>query len=139
MQGGAQRVLRRRDLLDQKRPGRQQGPRLLGIERLDMHALEPAKADELRDPTGVVAIRLHPHRGKRGAHMPCLHHRDGEALLPQPLEQPLGQAAGLKAHMFDLAALMPDRPRDRVRLAGAPPLLHDAAALVDDTDMRAAS
>jgi hypothetical protein len=48
--------------------------------------------------------------------MPRLHNRDGEAFL------------------FDLAALMPHRPRNAAR--GAATLLHDTSTLIDDAGMR---
>lgn len=68
---------------------------------LALHRTVPAHAQQLRDPAGVFAIRLHRHRRQCRLHMPCLQQHHLKAGVDQTLAQPLRQRACLKADADD--------------------------------------
>jgi hypothetical protein len=68
------RVFDTGQLVDQKLSCIEQSARFLRRKGFHMHGLEPAKADQLSDAPGIVAVRLHPHRRKRRAYVAGLHH-----------------------------------------------------------------
>ncbi len=108
----------------------------LGGQRLHVYALEPAEAHELGDAAGFMAIGLDAHRGEGRSDVTRLHHRDREPLTDEPLVEPLGKVSGFEADMLDAPALVPDSLGNRLRLARSACLLDDAAAFVDDADVR---
>jgi hypothetical protein len=133
---GTQRGLGRPHLLHQECPRRQQRPGLLGIKRLDVNPLEPAKADQMGDAARVVAIRFHAHRSEGGSDVVRFHSGNRETFFHQPLVEPLREISGLKPNVFDATALVADCLCDRCRLARRTRFLDDTVSFVDDADMR---
>lgn len=101
-----------------------------------MNALEPAEARELSDAAGVMTIGLDAHGGEGRSDVARRHHRDGEALADQPIVKPLREASGFETDMLDAPALAPGGLGERLRLTRSARLLDDAAAFVDDAEVR---
>ena len=70
--------------------------RLLRFDRLAVHRAEPTEPHQLRDPAGIVAVRLHQHRFEGIADVSRLQKLNRKARLPQSRVQPLRQRTCFK-------------------------------------------
>ncbi len=96
---------------------------------------EPAKADELGNPAGAVAIGLVPRRSQRGFHMPAFH-ADGR----QPGGAQLGEKPGrcwtrFKANPGDRPPETLQAPHDRGRFGLDLALERHTSIFIDDADV----
>ena len=92
----AQAVLDVAQLRLQQLARRQNRTRLLRFDRLAVHRAEPAEPHQLRDPAGIVAVRLHRHRFEGIADVSRLQKLNRKARLPQRRVQPLRQRTCFK-------------------------------------------
>ncbi len=112
----AQAVLEVAQLRLQQLACRQNSARFLGFDRLAVHRPEPAQPHQLRDPAGVIAVRLHRHRFECVANMPRLQKLNRKTRLAQRCIEPLRQRSSLQADPLDLRAQQPEPGDQRLRL-----------------------
>ncbi|MCY1229521.1 hypothetical protein D9M72_418850 [compost metagenome] len=99
-----------------------------------MHLPIPARAHDLRQCAGVVAIGLVGHRLHRGIRSPRLDADRRQAFAAQPIVKPGGQRARFQPDALQRKPDFMQHLAQRLRLARRTCFLDDPAALVDHTD-----
>jgi hypothetical protein len=106
----------------------------LRLEALHMDGAIPATAQNLRQATSVVAIRLVPHRRQGGRSLSRVEAEHFVACLLQTVCQVLREGARLNADLLDLGAEVPQRFHDELNLSGELALVLRHTRVVDDAD-----
>ncbi|MGY3540476.1 hypothetical protein ACVIIY_004696 [Bradyrhizobium sp. USDA 4515] len=116
---------------------RQDGAGLLRRDRLAVHRPEPAEPHQLRDPAGIVAVRLHRHRLEGFANVPRFQQLDRKPCVSQTRIQPLRQGACLQPDPFQYQTQRPEPGDQRRRLARNLRLAQNLACPIDKANARA--
>ena len=106
----------------------------MAVHALDRHLAVPARAHDLRQAAGIVAVGLVQLQGERRLDVPSIKADHGQAQLPQLVPVPGRQGTALQTDAHRLGRPRADGRSDCLRGGGALAFPDHLAAAIDDTD-----